>query len=162
MIDHHRLPIPDPRSPIPAMTRFPPGFLWGAATAAYQIEGAVTEDGRGASIWDAYCRVPGAIEGGDTGEIAAGSYERWREDVALMAELGLRGYRFSTGWSRIMPDRSTSVGSISTTRWSTRCWPPGSRRSSRSTTGTCHRRCRSAGAGAAARRWSASSNTPTW
>jgi beta-glucosidase len=104
MIDHHRLPIPDPRSPIPAMTRFPPGFLWGAATAAYQIEGAVTEDGRGASIWDAYCRVPGAIEGGDTGEIAAGSYERWREDVALMAELGLRGYRFSTGWSRIMPD----------------------------------------------------------
>jgi beta-glucosidase len=83
---------------------FPPGFVWGAATSAYQIEGAVAEDGRGPSIWDARCQTPGAIENGDTGEIAADHYHRWQEDVALMAGLGLNGYRFSTGWSRVMPD----------------------------------------------------------
>ena len=66
--------------------RFPPGFGWGVATAAYQIEGAVAEDGRGVSIWDTFCRQPGAIRDGQTGDVAADHYHRWAEDVALMAE----------------------------------------------------------------------------
>lgn len=85
---------------------FPAGFLWGAATAAYQIEGATEADGRGPSIWDVYCRQPGAIQDGSSGEPAAGHYARWREDVALVRELGLRAYRFSIGWSRVLPDGS--------------------------------------------------------
>lgn len=83
---------------------FPPDFLWGAATAAYQIEGATTAGGRGPSIWDVYCRQPGAIQDGSSGEPAAGHYTRWREDVALMRELGLRAYRFSVSWSRVLPN----------------------------------------------------------
>ncbi|MFV2062025.1 MAG: glycoside hydrolase family 1 protein, partial [Chloroflexota bacterium] len=83
--------------------RFPDGFLWGAATSAYQIEGAVDVDGRGQSIWDTLCRVEGAIEGGDTGRVAADHYHRYREDVALMASLGLGAYRFSVAWPRIQP-----------------------------------------------------------
>jgi beta-glucosidase len=83
---------------------FPPGFGWGAATSAYQIEGAVAADGRGRSIWDTFCRVPGAIAGGDTGDVAADHYHRWREDVGLMARLGLSAYRFSVAWPRIQPD----------------------------------------------------------
>jgi beta-glucosidase len=82
---------------------FPPDFLWGAATASYQVEGAVAEDGRAPSIWDTFCRVPGAISNGDTGDVAADHYHRWREDVALMADLGLRMYRFSIAWPRILP-----------------------------------------------------------
>lgn len=88
----------------PDLTRFPPGFLWGAATSAYQSEGALDIDGCGQSIWDTYCRVPGAVENGDTGDVAAGHYNRWREDVALMAELRLGAYRFSTSWVRVIPD----------------------------------------------------------
>ncbi len=83
---------------------FPPGFVFGAATAAYQIEGAAHEDGRTDSIWDAFARVPGAIVNGDTGEVACDHYHRYREDVALMADLGLQAYRFSTSWSRVRPD----------------------------------------------------------
>ncbi|HPG74779.1 MAG TPA: family 1 glycosylhydrolase, partial [Rhodoglobus sp.] len=79
---------------------FPPTFLFGAATAAYQIEGAAHEDGRTDSIWDAFCRVPGAVVGGDNGDVACDHYHRYRDDVALMAELGLQTYRFSTSWSR--------------------------------------------------------------
>ncbi|HUC27514.1 MAG TPA: GH1 family beta-glucosidase [Streptosporangiaceae bacterium] len=86
--------------PIPA---FPPGFTWGVATAAYQIEGAVSEDGRGDSIWDTFCRQPGAIRDGQTGDIAADHYHRWPEDVALMARLGIGTYRFSLAWPRIQP-----------------------------------------------------------
>ncbi len=87
------------------MTRltFPDGFVWGAATAAYQIEGAVTADGRGPSIWDTFSRVPGRVAGGDTGDVAADHYRRFRDDVALMAELGLPAYRFSVSWPRIQP-----------------------------------------------------------
>src|SRR5206468_3070210 len=70
--------------------KFPDGFIWGAATAAYQIEGAATADGRGRSIWDTYSHTPGLVVNGDTGDVAADHYHRWREDVALMAELGLR------------------------------------------------------------------------
>jgi beta-glucosidase len=83
---------------------FPPAFVFGAATAAYQIEGAAHEDGRTDSIWDAFARLPGAVVGGDTGEVACDHYHRYREDVALMADLGLQAYRFSTSWSRVRPD----------------------------------------------------------
>ena len=83
---------------------FPTGFLWGAATASYQIEGAVAEDGRTPSIWDTFCRVPGAIVGGDTGDVACDHYHRMPEDVALMKRLGLAAYRFSTAWPRVRPD----------------------------------------------------------
>lgn len=87
------------------MTRaFPSDFLFGAATAAYQIEGAAFEDGRTASIWDAFCRVPGAVVGGDDGDLACDHYHRYPQDVALMKELGLQTYRFSTSWSRVRPD----------------------------------------------------------
>jgi len=88
---------------------FPEGFSWGAATAAYQIEGAVTADGRGMSIWDTFSRVPGKIRRGDTGDIACDSYHRFREDVALMAGLGLTDYRFSIAWPRIQPSGSGPV-----------------------------------------------------
>ena len=82
---------------------FPTDFVWGAATASYQIEGAVDEDGRTPSIWDTFSHTPGKIHGGDTGDVAADHYHRMPDDVALMAELGLGSYRFSTSWSRVIP-----------------------------------------------------------
>jgi beta-glucosidase len=85
------------------LLRFPDRFLWGAATAAYQIEGAAHEDGRGLSIWDTFSRSPGMVRNGDTGDTAADHYHRWQDDVALMRELGLRAYRFSIAWPRIQP-----------------------------------------------------------
>lgn len=84
--------------------RFPEGFLWGAATAAYQIEGATTEDGRGPSIWDTFSHTPGRVRDGDTGDVAADHYHRYAEDVDLMASLNLGAYRFSISWPRIQPD----------------------------------------------------------
>ncbi len=83
--------------------RFPDGFLWGVSTSAYQIEGATCVGGRGQSIWDAFCRQPGRILGGDNGDIACDHYNRFAEDVSLMAELGLPAYRFSVSWPRIIP-----------------------------------------------------------
>ena len=83
--------------------RFPEAFLWGAGTSAYQIEGAVDEDGRGRSIWDVFSHTPGKVRGGDTGDIACDSYHRVAEDVALLAELGVGAYRFSIAWSRVLP-----------------------------------------------------------
>ncbi|MFT4259163.1 glycoside hydrolase family 1 protein, partial [Microbacterium sp.] len=83
---------------------FPQGFLFGAATAAFQIEGAAFEDGRTASIWDAFARVPGAVINGDNGDVACEHYHRMPQDVALMKQLGLQVYRFSTSWSRVRPD----------------------------------------------------------
>ncbi|MHA7132952.1 GH1 family beta-glucosidase [Oerskovia turbata] len=83
---------------------FPADFLWGAATSAFQIEGSRTADGAGESVWDAFARRPGAVEGGGDGSLACDSYRRWPEDVAILRELGLRAYRFSIGWSRVMPD----------------------------------------------------------
>jgi beta-glucosidase len=88
----------------PGALAFPPGFLWGAATAAYQIEGAAHRDGRTDSIWDAFARVPGAVLDGHDGEVACGHYDRYREDVALMKGMDLGSYRFSTSWSRVRPD----------------------------------------------------------
>ncbi|HEU5470456.1 MAG TPA: GH1 family beta-glucosidase [Actinophytocola sp.] len=81
----------------------PASFRWGVATSAYQIEGAVDEDGRGPSIWDTYCRVPGAIDGGDIGDVACDHYHRMPEDVALMRELDIDTYRFSVAWPRVQP-----------------------------------------------------------
>ncbi len=88
------------------MPTFPPGFLWGSATASYQIEGAVTQDGRGPSIWDTFSHTPGAVHGGDTGDIAADHYHRYAEDVAIMRDLGLGAYRFSLAWPRVQPTGS--------------------------------------------------------
>jgi beta-glucosidase len=88
---------------------FPPGFLWGAATSAYQVEGAVDADGRGRSIWDTFAATPGAVVAGDTGAVAADHYHRFRDDVRLMAELGMRMYRFSVAWPRIQPTGSGPV-----------------------------------------------------
>lgn len=85
---------------------FPPGFVWGAATSAYQVEGAVDADGRGRSIWDTFASTPGAVVAGDTGAVAADHYHRYREDVRLMRDLGLRMYRFSVAWPRIQPTGS--------------------------------------------------------
>lgn len=94
---------PTPRS---AATRraFAPEFLFGAATAAFQIEGAAHEAGRRDSIWDAFCRVPGAVINADNGDVACDHYHRYRDDVALMKSMGLQTYRFSTSWSRVRPD----------------------------------------------------------
>ena len=82
---------------------FPEGFTWGASTAAYQIEGAADADGKGPSVWDTFSHTPGKVRGGDTGDIACDSYRRYREDVALIASLGLRSYRFSISWPRVQP-----------------------------------------------------------
>lgn len=86
---------------------FPKGFLWGAASAAYQIEGAVREGGRGESVWDVFSHTPGCVKHGDTGDTAADSYHRWREDVVLLKEMGLGAYRFSIAWPRIAPNGDT-------------------------------------------------------
>ncbi|MEU8419299.1 GH1 family beta-glucosidase [Micromonospora sp. NPDC048835] len=84
--------------------RFPDTFGWGAATSAYQIEGATKEDGRGESVWDTFSRVPGRTRNGDTGDVAIDHYHRYAEDLDLMRDLGLRSYRFSISWPRIQPD----------------------------------------------------------
>lgn len=84
--------------------RFPPDFQWGVATSSYQIEGAVEADGRSPSIWDTFCVRPGAIADGSTGAIANDHYHRYREDIAIMKQLGVNAYRFSIAWPRILPD----------------------------------------------------------
>ncbi|HEV3407078.1 MAG TPA: GH1 family beta-glucosidase [Gaiellaceae bacterium] len=89
--------------------RFPAGHLWGAATADYQIEGAWDEDGKEPGIWDAFCRRPGAVANGDTGDVACDHYHRWREDVDLIAELGLDAYRFGISWPRVISERGGGV-----------------------------------------------------
>jgi beta-glucosidase len=82
---------------------FPPGFAWGAATSAYQIEGAVDEDGRGPSIWDTFSHTPGMTADGATGDVACDHYHRWADDVDLISSYGLNAYRFSVAWTRIQP-----------------------------------------------------------
>jgi beta-glucosidase len=88
---------------------FPAGFLWGAATSAYQVEGAAAADGRGESIWDRFSHTPGRTRAGETGDVADDHYGRYREDVALMADLGLGAYRFSVAWPRVVPDGRGAV-----------------------------------------------------
>ncbi len=85
------------------MTKFPKDFIWGAGTSAYQIEGAWDEDGKGPSAWDMFVRAPGRITNNDTGDIACDHYHRWKEDVALMKEVGLQTYRLSVNWPRVLP-----------------------------------------------------------
>ena len=88
---------------------FPDHFLWGAATSAYQIEGAPLADGAGPSIWHRFVRTPGRVHNGETGDVACDHYHRYRDDVALMKELGLTSYRFSISWSRILPEGTGRV-----------------------------------------------------
>jgi len=92
--------------------KFPKDFVWGAATAAYQIEGAWNADGKGESIWDRFAHTPGKIDNGDTGDVACDHYHRYRDDVALMRRLGLHAYRFSISWPRVLP---TGRGAINAT-----------------------------------------------
>lgn len=90
--------------PTPDFYRFPADFIWGAATAAYQIEGATREDGRGLSVWDTFCEKPGKVLQDHNGDIATDHYHRYKEDVKLMADMGLKAYRMSISWSRLLPD----------------------------------------------------------
>jgi len=94
--------------PTAADAAFPPDFLWGSATAAYQIEGAAREDGKGLSIWDVFCTREGRIEGGQDGQTACDHYHRWSEDVAVMRDIGLQSYRFSLSWPRLLPEGDPS------------------------------------------------------
>ncbi len=106
---------------------FPPAFVWGAATAAYQIEGAAAEDGRTPSMWDVFAHTPGKVANGDTGDVAADHYHRYRDDVALMADLGIAAYRFSVSWPRVIPRGVGPINpkaSTSTRGSSTSCWTP--------------------------------------
>src|SRR5580704_14685833 len=89
--------------------RFPPGFLWGMATASYQVEGAWNEDGKGESIWDRYSHTVGKIRGGATGDVACDQYHLYPQDVALAKNLNLKSYRFSISWPRIQPTGSGAV-----------------------------------------------------
>ena len=88
-------------------TAFPEGFVWGAATAAYQIEGATAQDGRGPSIWDTFSHTPGRVFHGDTGDVACDHFNRLDTDLGLIRDLGLGAYRFSVAWPRIQPDGKT-------------------------------------------------------
>ena len=93
-----------PGPSVPGMSiSFPDDFLWGTATASYQVEGAAGEDGRGPSVWDVFCKRRGAVFEGHSGETACDHYHRYKEDIALMKTLGVRSYRFSVSWTRILP-----------------------------------------------------------
>ncbi|HIJ63154.1 MAG TPA: beta-glucosidase [Rhodospirillaceae bacterium] len=85
------------------MNSFPENFLWGVSTSAYQVEGAAAEDGRGPSIWDTRCRLAGGVTDGSTGDVSADHYHRWPEDVRLMKDIGVKAYRFSVAWPRLLP-----------------------------------------------------------
>jgi len=91
------------------MKTFPDGFLWGTAASAYQIEGAVDEDGRGKSVWDTFAHTPGRILNGDTGDVACDHYHRYEEDVALLKRLGVGAYRFSVAWPRVLPEGTGAI-----------------------------------------------------
>ena len=92
-----------------SMNNFPENFTWGSATSSYQIEGAADEAGKGPSIWDAFCTVPGRVAKGDRGDRACDHYHLMREDVSLMKAMGLKAYRFSIAWPRIMPSGKGQV-----------------------------------------------------
>ncbi len=94
---------------VPAVRPFPEGFVWGCSTSAYQIEGAVAEDGRGPSVWDRFSHAYGRIANGDTGDVACDHYRRYREDVELMARAGMKAYRFSVSWPRVLPQGTGAV-----------------------------------------------------
>lgn len=90
-------------TPADLAQRFPSNFVWGVATSAFQIEGAAREDGKGLSIWDEFCRIPGAIADASTGDVACDHYHRWSDDLNLIASLGVQAYRFSVSWPRVRP-----------------------------------------------------------
>src|SRR5436853_4600755 len=92
----------------PGLRRFPDGFLWGTATASYQVEGAVKEDGRGPSVWDTFSHTPGKVVNNATGDVADDHYHRFKEDVQLMKALGVKVYRFSIAWPRVFPQGAGS------------------------------------------------------
>src|SRR5215468_4605312 len=85
------------------------GFVWGTSAAAYQIEGAVSEDGRGPSVWDTFVHEPGRVATGETADVACDHYHRYAEDVDLIAQLGVDAYHFSTSWSRVLPQGRGTV-----------------------------------------------------
>ncbi|MFB9057837.1 GH1 family beta-glucosidase [Mariniflexile ostreae] len=91
------------------MKKFPENFIWGTATSSYQIEGAADIDGKGPSIWDAFCSIPGKINQGDTGDVACNHYHKFKEDIQLMKDMGVKAYRFSIAWSRVMPTGKNTV-----------------------------------------------------
>src|SRR5690606_32894159 len=89
--------------------KFPHDFLFGAASASYQVEGAANEDGKGPTNWDVFSKIPGKTFEGTNGDIAVDHYHRYKEDIRLMAEMGLESYRFSVSWARILPDGDGSI-----------------------------------------------------
>jgi beta-glucosidase len=140
------------RSNEPDITRpFPPGFVWGTATASYQIEGAVTADGRGPSIWDTFSHTPGTVWNGDTGDIACDHYHRMDEDLDLLAELDVSAYRFSIAWPRVQPTGSGAVNQKGLDFY----------RPSRFITGTCPSHLRTKAAGPSVRPPNDSPSTST-
>jgi beta-glucosidase len=107
----HTSAIPPPylasgQSSMPGQIAFPKGFLWGSATASYQVEGAWNIDGRGESIWDRFSHTPGNVKGGWTGDVACDNFHRFPEDIAIMKQMNLRSYRYSIAWPRIQPSGS--------------------------------------------------------
>ena len=143
----------------------PESFRWGAATSAYQIEGGTGEDGKGESIWDRFAHQPGTTFRGETGDIACDHYHRWREDIALMAGLGITAYRFSIAWTRILPDGTgdpNPAGVDFYSRLSMSYWQPVSIHGSASTTGICRRRWRMAAGGEIGRRSMPLFTTQMW
>ena len=96
-------PLPPEPAPFDASVRFPDDFVWGVATSSFQVEGAAIEDGKGESIWDRFCRIPGAIADASDGDIACDHYHRLEADLDLIAELGVDAYRFSVSWPRVQP-----------------------------------------------------------
>lgn len=129
---------------------FPKDFLWGTATAAYQIEGAALEDGKGPCIWDDFTKEPGRILDASSGDVACDHYHRFREDVALMAAMGIKNYRFSINWSRVLPRGVGQVNPAGLQFYAdlVDCLlEHGIRRFARCTTGICPARFTSAAAG---------------
>ncbi len=147
----------------PGFPRFPDGFLFGAATAAYQVEGAHDEDGRTPSIWDTYCRESGRVADGATGDVACDHYHRYREDVVLLRDLGVDTYRFSVAWPRVQPDGTgpgNPKGLDFYDRLTDELLAAASPPPRPSTTGTCRRNWRTGAAGGYGRRRSGSPTTP--
>lgn len=147
------------------LTALPHDFLWGAATAAYQIEGAVAEDGRAPSIWDTFSHTPGKVAAGDTGDTACDHYHRWPEDLRLAGQLGLAAYRFSIAWPRVVPQadgRVNQAGLAFYDRLTDALLEAGLTPSPPCTTGTCRRPSRTAAAGPSGPPPNGSPSTRPW
>ena len=158
-------PRGDHRAPMPSY-HFPDGFAWGAATSAYQIEGAARDGGRKPSVWDTFAKTPGRVRSGETGDVACDHYHRFEADVELMASLGVKHYRFSIAWSRVIPDGRGAVNEEALDfyrRLVDALLRHGITPTRRCSTGTARRRWRTAtAAGARARGPRISPSTPAW